>query len=91
MALQFGVISPLEEEHRVLLNPTRAKYSMPVLASASENQPASWSAFFFDSHFGMLFFPVGLYLALKETTESTVLLAVYAILRYAFLVHQVHI
>jgi len=82
MAVQFGRIAPLDEQYRILLNPNRAKYNRPVLASASENQPSAWSALFFDSHFGILFMPVGLYLILKQTSESTILLVVYAVIRF---------
>lgn len=44
-----------------LLDPTYAKKYIPIIASVSEHQATTWSSFFFDLHFLMLFTPIGLY------------------------------
>jgi len=80
LSLQMEWISPLEDKWRALLNPTFSKSNVPLLASSNSNQPASWSAFFFDAHFGVLFYPVGLYIIAKQpTSEENTVVAVYAL------------
>ena len=80
VSLQMEWISPLDDKWRALLYPTFSKSNVPLLASSNSNQPASWSAFFFDAHFGVLFHPVGLYLIAKQSTsEGNIVVAVYSL------------
>jgi dolichyl-diphosphooligosaccharide--protein glycosyltransferase len=76
--LSCETIAPLSDEYKSFLNPSWSKSNIPVVASSPNSQPSAWAAFFFDLHFGILFLPVGLYLMLKQVSEATVLIAVYA-------------
>ena len=44
-----------------LLDPTYASKYMPIIASVSEHQPTTWTAYFFDLHILVPFAPVGTY------------------------------
>jgi dolichyl-diphosphooligosaccharide--protein glycosyltransferase len=67
-----------------LLDPTYAKKYIPIIASVSEHQATTWSSFFFDLHFLLLFTPVGLYYCYKRPTESKLFAAIYVVLAVYF-------
>lgn len=77
----LGLMGKTKFSERVmtLLDPTFAKSYMPVIASVSEHQPTSWSTFFFDMHFTLLFTPLGLYYTLKDTTAGKLFVALYLV------------
>ena len=41
-----------------LLDPSYAKKFIPIVASVSEHQPTTWSSFFFDLHYMLVFSPL---------------------------------
>lgn len=65
------------ERIMTLLDPNYAKSFMPIVASVSEHQPTNWSTFFFDTHFTMLFTPIGLYYVLRKANISKLFIAFY--------------
>lgn len=67
-----------------LLDPTYAKKYIPIIASVSEHQATTWSSFFFDLHFLILFTPVGLYYCYKKPTEAKIFLAIYTVFSVYF-------
>ena len=83
-AMIIGVIymgysgkTKFSERIMTLLDPNYAKSFMPIVASVSEHQPTNWATFFFDTHFTMLFTPVGLYYVLRKTNVSKMFIAFY--------------
>jgi len=44
-----------------MLDPTYATKFIPIIASVSEHQPTTWSSYFSDLHFMVIFVPIGLY------------------------------
>ena len=68
-----------------LLDPTYAKKYIPIIASVSEHQPTSWSSYFFDLGYLILFLPVGYYYCLVEdVTHGKIFLAIYGVLSTYF-------
>lgn len=67
-----------------LLDPTYAKTYIPIIASVSEHQPTTWSSFFFDTHFLIVFAPVGLYFSLVEPSPAKLFVSLYAVLSVYF-------
>lgn len=67
------------ERIMTLLDPNYAKSFMPIVASVSEHQPTNWATFFFDTHFTMVFTPVGLFYVLRKTNVPKLFIALYLI------------
>jgi dolichyl-diphosphooligosaccharide--protein glycosyltransferase len=68
-----------------LLDPTYAKKYIPIIASVSEHQPTSWSSYFFDLQYLMIFIPVGFYFSLKhKVTYGKLFLGLYGVLSTYF-------
>ena len=67
-----------------LLDPTYAKKYIPIIASVSEHQATTWSSFFFDLHYLILFSPVGLYYCFYKPTETKIFGALYTVLGVYF-------
>lgn len=67
------------ERVMTLLDPSYAKSFMPIVASVSEHQPTSWATFFFDTHFSLIFAPVGLFYVLRKTTVQKLFIAFYLV------------
>ena len=67
-----------------LLDPTYAKKYIPIVASVSEHQATTWSSFFFDIHFPILFAPVGLFYIFKSREHNITFIGIYAILSVYF-------
>jgi dolichyl-diphosphooligosaccharide--protein glycosyltransferase len=65
------------ERIMTLLDPNYAKSFMPIVASVSEHQPTNWATFFFDTHFTLLFTPVGLFYVLRKTNVPKLFIAFY--------------
>ena len=72
--------------HRImtLVNPVYAKKHHPLTASISEHQPTSWSSFFFDIQFMLIFTPIGTYVCLRKTGNAKLFMALYAMLALYF-------
>lgn len=68
-----------------LLDPTYAKRYVPIIASVSEHQPTSWSSYYFDLGFIVVFMPVGFYYCLvHKCTLGKLFLAMYGVLATYF-------
>lgn len=67
-----------------LLDPTYAKKYIPIIASVSEHQATTWSSFFFDLHFLMIFTPVGLYYCFKNINYGKIFVGIYVVLSVYF-------
>ena len=68
-----------------LLDPTYAKKYIPIIASVSEHQPTSWSSYFFDLQYLMVFVPVGFYYCLNhKVTYGKLFLGIYGVLSTYF-------
>lgn len=67
-----------------LLDPTYAKKYIPIIASVSEHQATTWSSFYFDLHYLLVFSPVGLYYAAKKPTLPKIFLSLYLVLAVYF-------
>jgi len=67
-----------------LLDPTFAKKYIPIIASVSEHQATTWSSFFFDLHFLVLFTPIGFFYCYKRPTEAKLFVAIYTVLAVYF-------
>ena len=68
-----------------LLDPTYAKKYIPIIASVSEHQPTSWSSYFFDLQYLMIFIPVGFYFCLNhKVTYGKLFLGLYGVLSTYF-------
>merc|ERR1712032_343471 len=62
-----------------LLDPTFAKKFIPIVASVSEHQPTTWSSFFFDLHYLLLFSPLGFYHCYVKPTNSRLFVAIFGV------------
>jgi len=68
-----------------LLDPTYAKKYIPIIASVSEHQPTTWSNYFFDLGYLLLFLPAGYYfLLIENVTQGTIFIAIYGVLATYF-------
>ena len=67
-----------------LLDPTYAKKYIPIIASVSEHQATTWSSFFFDLHYLIIFSPIGLYYCSKRPTETKIFASIYVVLAVYF-------
>lgn len=77
----LGLMGKTHFSERVmtLLDPNYAKNYIPIVASVSEHQPTSWTTFFFDLHFTLLFAPLGLYYTLKRVNSFKLFIALYTV------------
>lgn len=68
-----------------LLDPTYAKKYLPIVASVSEHQPTSWTSYFFDLGYILMFMPVGYYYCLtQEVTYGKIFVGIYGVLATYF-------
>jgi dolichyl-diphosphooligosaccharide--protein glycosyltransferase len=68
-----------------LLDPTYAKKYVPIIASVSEHQPTSWSSYFFDLGYLILFIPIGFYYCLvHKVTHGKLFIGMYGVLATYF-------
>jgi dolichyl-diphosphooligosaccharide---protein glycosyltransferase len=67
-----------------LLDPTYASKFMPIIASVSEHQPPTWTAFFFDLHLMVPLAPVGLFLLFRRPTDAAIFVIIYGTLSWYF-------
>jgi len=68
-----------------LIDPTYAKKYVPIIASVSEHQPTSWSSYFFDLGFLIVFMPIGFYYVLvHKMTLGKLFIAMYGVLATYF-------
>ena len=62
-----------------LLDPTYASKYIPIVASVSEHQPTTWSAFFLDLHSMLIFAPLGFYYCYADPTNAKLFVAVFGV------------
>ena len=68
-----------------LLDPTYAKKYIPIIASVSEHQPTTWSSYFFDLQYLIVFMIPGFYLCFTEkVTIGKLFVALYGLLAVYF-------
>ena len=68
-----------------LLDPSYAKKYIPIIASVSEHQPTTWSTYFFDLGYLILFIPIGYYYCLiEDVTYGKIFIAIYGVLSTYF-------
>jgi len=68
-----------------LLDPTYAKKYVPIIASVSEHQPTSWSSYYFDLGYLILFMPIGFYYVLvHKMTLGKLFIGMYGVLATYF-------
>lgn len=68
-----------------LLDPTYAKRYVPIIASVSEHQPTTWSSYFFDLGYLIVFVPIGFYYCLvHKCTLGKLFIAMYGVLATYF-------
>lgn len=67
-----------------LLDPTYASKYIPIIASVSEHQPTSWSAFFFDLHILVPLSPVGMFFLYRNLTDGAIFLILYGTVAWYF-------
>ncbi|CAL9734158.1 dolichyl-diphosphooligosaccharide--protein glycosyltransferase subunit Stt3p [Monosporozyma servazzii] len=80
LATYFGVIAPWTGRFYSLWDTNYAKIHIPIIASVSEHQPVAWPAFFFDTHFLIWMFPVGVVLLFLQLKDEHVFIIVYSVL-----------
>lgn len=79
-ATYLGLIAPWTGRFYSLWDTNYAKIHIPIIASVSEHQPVAWPAFFFDTHFLIWLFPVGVTLLFSELKNEHVFIIVYSVL-----------
>lgn len=62
-----------------LLDPTYASKFIPLVASVSEHQPTTWSAFFNDLHLLLTWCPLGLYFCYFNPTNSRIFISLFGV------------
>jgi len=67
-----------------LLDPTYAKKYIPIIASVSEHQPATWSSFYMDVNALVIFMPIGLYFCYIRPTYGMLFCALYGVFSVYF-------
>ena len=68
-----------------LIDPTYAKKYVPIIASVSEHQPTSWSSYFFDLGYLIVFMPIGFYYVLvHKMTLDKLFITMYGVLATYF-------
>jgi dolichyl-diphosphooligosaccharide--protein glycosyltransferase len=68
-----------------LLDPTYAKKYIPIIASVSEHQPTTWSNYFFDLGYVLIFLPMGYYYCLVDNvTLGKIFIGIYGVLATYF-------
>jgi dolichyl-diphosphooligosaccharide--protein glycosyltransferase len=68
-----------------LLDPTYAKKYVPIIASVSEHQPTSWSSYYFDLGYLIIFMPIGFYYCLvHKMTLGKLFIGMYGVLATYF-------
>ncbi|EDO17125.1 hypothetical protein Kpol_1025p46 [Vanderwaltozyma polyspora DSM 70294] len=76
----FGFIAPWTGRFYSLWDTNYAKIHIPIIASVSEHQPVAWPAFFFDTHFLIWLFPVGVFLLFMDLKDEHVFVIAYSVL-----------
>ncbi|XP_011689835.1 PREDICTED: dolichyl-diphosphooligosaccharide--protein glycosyltransferase subunit STT3B isoform X1 [Wasmannia auropunctata] len=74
-----GVVAPWSGRFYSLWDTGYAKIHIPIIASVSEHQPTTWFSFFFDLHFLIASFPVGLWYCIIHLNDERVFVVLYAI------------
>ncbi|CBZ53382.1 Oligosaccharyl transferase-like protein, related [Neospora caninum Liverpool] len=67
-----------------LLDPTYATKYLPIIASVSEHQPATWATYIFDLHIATLLAPLGLIVCFRKPTDGSLFAGIYGVLAAYF-------
>ena len=67
------------ERIMTLLDPTYASKFIPIVASVAEHNPTSWTDFYFDLQFLLLFAPLGIIFCLTDPTNSKLFIVVFSL------------
>ena len=62
-----------------LLDPTYASKFIPIVASVAEHNPTSWTDFYFDLHFLLLFAPLGIIYCFTDPTNSKLFIVIFSL------------
>ncbi|PKI85100.1 dolichyl-diphosphooligosaccharide--protein glycotransferase [Malassezia vespertilionis] len=74
-----GFVAPWTGRFYSLWDTGYAKKHIPIIASVSEHQPPTWTAYFTDLHFLILLFPVGIFYLFRELRDEHVFVVIYAV------------
>lgn len=67
-----------------LLDPSYAKKYLPIIASVSEHQATTWTSYFFDLHYLVIFTPVGLFYCSRKPTNLKIFISIYVVFSVYF-------
>jgi len=67
-----------------LLDPSYASSFIPIIASVSEHQPTTWTAFCFDLHVLVLFAPLGVLTLYSGVSDAAVFVLLYGAVAWYF-------
>lgn len=84
LATKVGLIAPWTGRFYSLWDTSYAKIHIPIIASVSEHQPTPWASFFFDMHFLVWLFPVGVFVCFQELSNEAVFIIIYSVLASYF-------
>lgn len=74
-----GVAFRWTHRFHALLNFANTKSILPIIASVSEHQPATWASYVMDLHVLVLLMPAGIWNCLARPTDSKLFLVTYAV------------
>jgi len=74
-----GYVAPWSGRFYSLWDTGYAKIHIPIIASVSEHQPTTWTAFFFDLHIMVPLFPAGAWICFKNLNTERVFILLYAV------------
>ena len=80
-----GVVAPWSGRFYSLWDTGYARIHIPIISSVSEHQPTTWSNYFFDLGYIILFLPMGYYYCLvDDVTLGKIFIAIYGVLATYF-------
>jgi dolichyl-diphosphooligosaccharide--protein glycosyltransferase len=74
-----GKIIPWAGRFYALLDPTYAKKHIPIIASVSEHQPATWSSLFLDLHLLLFLIPLGIYYCFQKLDDAKIFAILFGV------------
>ncbi|KAI3390119.1 hypothetical protein SNEBB_010160 [Seison nebaliae] len=75
----LGYVAPWSGRFYSLWDTSYAKIHIPIIASVSEHQPTTWTSMFFDLHFLITIFPVGVFMCIHRLNDERIFIVLYAI------------
>ena len=67
------------ERIMTLLDPTYASKYIPIVASVAEHNPTTWTDFYYDLHYLLIFSPLGFYYCFSDPTNSKLFIAIFSL------------